>query len=977
MRSPVSPGSSPRNRSQRPRRTDNDIVRGRRSPRSNTPAETPVRLSRKDSKIPTLVRQSAESELVTKTRSADGDTANSTPRSDTKDRETEFSHRRSSSTVKNYETSAQKSVAPSRIPRSALRLSEPLNRPATSDSAMSSPRRTDKSKQSSPSQSPRCTDRKTQRKSTSDKVVPGKSQPSPSSGISSTPRKNELPRDDEHQSVDRCKPGEKQEQSSPADLIIQAFASRAPLRSNSSPRSKAAIMQQTKPRTDAAEKVNRVEEQAETRASQQRHQTDAELETSLSLPVGDMSPRQLRTSNAQQHDKMSRQSSPSLSPAPKKYYSSSTKTKRQPTTTTASTMMSESVETSQSSPRITDKPDYPANFSGSLVSDAVTCETAASISSRNRLQSTKISKSSTMGKKSGQTPHQKQQDTDKSTTSTKAKNVSDAEKSSPRYISTATGDKHRQHQLSSLTAADELRTKRGSTSFDVVDGDSLTESPCNLLSLNDEDDSFVTGAKRKTRSSVSSKQIIGASGTSASQTDLYEDDDDETETIASMVDKLRRRININDNQLAPLHDDAGQTANDDDLSSDVIGAWPAAAAAADSSHVAMDAEDILAEPCPPRLRKSRRKVKSRGRPAAPERSLTWIANSAAMLEEYSNDIHDNAAERPCNPHRDRTWTEEDNAEMSVKYSDEIYDVTTGPLRQKADVVDSAPDMSARDAMKLETPFNEVKTDNHQHRLPRHRSVEGDKTEEARLPHSRKSDATSKPHLHNNRSHINRSSPPPSPPFSSVPWNSESRGSETSPIMSRTNNDGEDDFEPVEDLTDEQDVESVASEMHMRWMETVDGYTTLLERCHSYASDATMARRLNELRCQTAALIDAQKQLYDVVDPEIMHRMGAMRRRAERLGRQVVTAGSEPGCRQWMVRRAESELSVVSEVAVALKQYIDNDASRTHNLQRYDTGTTYKSIGKTTVVSWCCNSIIAMTAVITTTINCLRIFFITK
>jgi len=137
---------------------------------------------------------------------------------------------------------------------------------------------------------------------------------------------------------------------------------------------------------------------------------------------------------------------------------------------------------------------------------------------------------------------------------------------------------------------------------------------------------------------------------------------------------------------------------------------------------------------------------------------------------------------------------------------------------------------------------------------------------------------------------------------------------------------------------------------MCWMEIVDGYTTLLSRCHSFTSDATMARRLTELRRKTDTLTDALKQFVDVVDPGIMRRVEVMRRRSEQLGRQEVTAGSEPGRREWMAHRAESELSVVGQVAAALKQYSDDVSSwNAHNSRSCDIGTTYPTTGRTTVL----------------------------
>ena len=78
---------------------------------------------------------------------------------------------------------------------------------------------------------------------------------------------------------------------------------------------------------------------------------------------------------------------------------------------------------------------------------------------------------------------------------------------------------------------------------------------------------------------------------------------------------------------------------------------------------------------------------------------------------------------------------------------------------------------------------------------------------------------------------------------------------------------------------------------------------MLARCRSYASNATMARRMAELRLQTDALMDAQKQLRGLIDTDTMRRMEAVRRRSDRLRRQIVTAGSEPSLRDWMIRWA--------------------------------------------------------------------------
>ena len=1078
LRVPASPGPSPRSRQQQPQLTDDDLARCPSNRHSNRPAAaTSSSLSRRASKIPKLVRQSPGSGLVSRTYSADGDTANSTPRSVTQDRVSEFNFRRSSFADKGYETSGMNGFAPSRIPKSALRLSGTLNTPATSDSATSSPRRSDKSRLSSPSHSravtPRSTAKKTQRKPSSDKVVFGKTQLSPS-GASSTLGKDESPKYDDCRHVE---PSPREQEQSPADLIIRAFAS-APLRSRSSRSAKPAII----PRTATEEKANRAEAQSKTSPSQQPHQTDVALETLLPLPVGDMSPRQPTASRVQQRDKsgkISRQSSPSPSPTglpevrgsttkpiqqsitttrpittcetvqtsqssprindeldhppsftletslhlpvgdtsprqPKslraqqrdttsknktssqspnllglpKARSSVTKTKRQPATSTTPTTMSEQAEASQSSPRFIDEPDCRASCANDAMTDGpVADEITALSSSRNKLQSPKISKSSTT-KRSGPTSPEKHHDACQSAASTKAKKLLDTENSSLWSLSTANGagstpDEHENNQLSS-TPVEDVRSVCESKSLDVVDGDAVIESPRYLQSLNDEVDSQVTGAKRKTRSSVASKQV-GTSEISTLWTELH--DEDEAVAIAGRVDNLRRRLGVDDGQLtSSLRDSAGRTDNDVGLSSDLLDVWPTDAAAADSSHVAMDVEDITLETFPSRQRKSRRKVRPRGRPAAAERDLTWIADSATILEEYSYEFHDISGQ-PRSPRRDLTWTE-GSATILPEYSDGIHENSAGPPRmlergrtwtedsntmsvERSDeihiptvrVLDPrhSTSRSGYEDRKLEASFNDAKADNHQRRVPQPMSVEDDKTQGARTSRRRNktsnfaanSNKANKPLSQNTESSTRSSvncSPPPSPRLSSVLWNSEPHSPDASPILSHTDIDVEDDLGPAEDLRDEQDAESSARKMYRSWMGIIDGYTTLLARCHSYASNATMARRLTELRRKTATLIDAQKQFDDVVDPEIKHRIEAMRRRTERSERQVVTAGSEPGHREWMVRRAASELCVVSQVATALKQYADDVASRTtRNSHCYDTGATCKTTGTTVIV----------------------------
>ena len=510
---------------------------------------------------------------------------------------------------------------------------------------------------------------------------------------------------------------------------------------------------------------------------------------------------------------------------------------------------------------------------------------------------------------------------------------------------------HRQKQLPSSTLDDEVPTKRESKSSDVVDSDFVTESPSDLLLLIDEDDGRATAVKRKQRGSVTSKQT-DAREPSTSRTD--DDDDDEAEIIAEMVDKLKQRLDVDDSQLAPLQqNDDARSENDVARSSDVRGSWPTAAATADGSRVAMDVDDIMAETFPPRLRKSRRKVKSHGRPAAPERDRTWtIADNDPMLQEYRDEIQASLTGPPRIPERDGTWTK-DSPRQSVKYSDEVRDGATWPLRQTFDV-ELDPSPRTHDGRKLETPVSDPKAESRGHQVPRLGSVEDDKAKETTLPHCHKtsnnaansdvmmtksqpSRSTRSPE----RSPIDHSPPPPQP------RNSEPRDTTASFILSHTDiEDDEDDFELAKDWSDEHDEESAARKLHMRWAEIVDGYTTMLARSHRYASDSTMARRLTELRQKTATLIDAQKRLYGVIDPEIMHPVESMQRGVEQLGHQMDTAGSEPGRRQWMIRLAESELLAIGKVAVALKQYCDDIADRNTSYSLYyDAGTTSKTSGK--------------------------------
>ena len=600
--------------------------------------------------------------------------------------------------------------------------------------------------------------------------------------------------------------------------------------------------------------------------------------------------------------------------------------------------------------------------------------TAEKNSSRNRLQSPKTSKCSSIGKNSGQ----KYQDANKSTTLNKSKNLSDVEKPSPTATSaSATADEHRRNQQSSPVPDDEVQMKSGWKLSDVLDVYSLTESPRDLLSSNDELDSHVSAAKRKTVSGVASKQT-DASGTSPSRTDL--DHNDQTLKTAGTIGKLRRRLDISN---------VAQTASDVAPSSDPLGACPAAAAVVDSSQVAMHVDDILAESFPARERKSRRRAKLRSRPAAPERDLTWTENSATSSEECSNEIHDDATGVPRATERYGTWIADsstvlkehsdgvhDNvirpslnmanreanwieysAAMSVEDSDKLCDGATG-TGQSARVVPPGPSTSrsAHDDRKLETPTVDANTDSYcQQRLTQLRSIEKDETEIARSPQrcttwnlAVHSDTTDKPPSQSAMSP--ESSRSPSPPASSVLRNSNPRSPVALSDLFHINADDEDDFEMMEQLTDEQDAETAARKMHARWTEIADGYATMLARCRSYASNATMARRMAELRLQTDALMDAQKQLRGLIDTDTMRRMEAVRRRSDRLRRQIVTAGSEPSLRDWMIRWAESELVIVSKVAAALKLHCDDVASRKHDTEQcIDNGATDKIIGIITVV----------------------------
>jgi len=1004
LRVSASAESSPRIHPQHHRFTDDDIARrqpSRHSDRPHPPAASSS--ARRNSKIPTLVRQSTAAK--TRDTAADG----------THGRVTGCDLRRSLSAGRSYETATTMDVAPSRIPRAALLLSGTPNSLAATDSNASTPRGNDKSTQSSPSLSelslspnlsPRHKAKKTQRKSPSGKVVSGKSQPSPSD-VSSTTKTNETPKGNECSSVVPL-PREEQEQSL-ADLIVQAFAS-APLRSRKSPKSKAATTEP--PGTNAAKTAKRTK-RSETIPSPQLDQTDDARETLPYLPVDNMPPPHSAASAVQESGKIkiSRQSPSPASRA----HGPVTKTKRHPSTTTTTPTMSEPVQMNQSLRRNTDDPlSAYANASRQLSDRSTATDGPLAKNSiftpatRYASQSSKISKSSPMSRKAGLTAvvnrHQKPQSAaNRSSTPAKAKSSAKAGKSSPKCLSTATGaaaDDRRRSQPPASTPADDGGTKQ---SLNVVDDD---ESPRDAA--DDRVNSYETGSRRNTFGGIASSRV-GAGGTSTLPTDRQhgddDDDDDEAAMIADMVDKLRQRLDTSDvSQLTSQRDDARQTANGGVLlSSDMFAAFPNAAAA-DISHVDTDAEDItketfpLIEPFQPRKRKSRRSISSsRGRPAAPARDLTWTADSDTTLDEYSGEFTSGAIGHPHSPQRDLTWIEddrvgrlpeysdtfhdndtrpprtpvrdftwiEDGVITSAEYGDEIGDGATSLIGQRTGVFDHerlkpGTSRAAGDERRTKRPFSGAKIESQREQLLRRRSVENDTVQAARPLHRGRtshSGTTDNLLLYSDRSptRLFTSPPPlfaaPSQRYSapSVLWNTEP--GDPSSVLSNTETDSDDDkFRPLEDRTVEQSAEFAAREMHTLWTEIADGYTSLLSRCHSFASDATIARRLTELRRQTASLMDAQRRFDGVVDPNIIHRVDALRRRADWRRRQEVSAASEPERREWMVRRAESELSLAGQFAAAFKQYSDDIAGgKAHDPRSYDTGATCTTIGTTIVV----------------------------
>jgi len=956
-------GSSSRNRPQQ----SSGIDQKQPSPASNKLAETRSLLSLRASKIPVSLARAGQSPRITsKTHSTDGGTASSTPRTGTHDKLPAYNLQRSFFTVKEFEAAAHRDAVPSRIPR--LKLPGTSSSPTASNSAASSPRRSRQSSLSvSPMPTPRSATKKTRRKITPDNAMPTKSQSSPFST-----QKNESLKD--HASPPRRVeplPRNKPPEPSPADLIVQAFAG-SPLRSRkSSPRSPSATAQQASLRVDTRQKADTAELQAETR----QQETNANLETFQSLPL------HRATSTVQQRDAFGRTKSPRPLVSPKTRLS---KTKRQPTRTMPATV-SKLMETSQ--------PDYPAGTATATTSLLPDIPLVDKSTSSSRLQSPNVTKSSSitaMSKRYGLTSRRRLQDANMSwAIPTRTRNLSDAETSSPRCLPTATGSGSRQDEQlrASATSADGVRTRRRSKSFDVVDNDSATESPRDLLPRTDE-----FGARPKTQSSLRSKQL-NASGTSAAR----RTDNRESVMLTDMVCDLRQRLDVANSQLVLPADDTGPTANNNGASSVALEDWPISAAAADNIHVAIDVDNIPAKSFSPRQRKSRRNAslsRSRSRSTTPDthairtpadnaavleayndefydgitgqlRTLqtdhTWTQDSAKALPEYGDGMHDSVTVPPRLPKRDLTWTE-DSDTMQAEHNDEICDRWVEPSRRKVSVFDprsTEPDTwnLSDDSKKFQTPHSDAKpAENRYYRSPAgRRSLGDDRIQETTTLLNRRKTPNVAAVENTTLSHRARS---PTRRFTATSrhlspvaaWSSEPRGRDPSPVQYHSDNDGEDDFRLVEDLTVDQNVELATRKMHARWMEIVDGYTTLLARCQSFTYDATIARRLTELRCMTATLIDAQKQFDDIIDPELMRRVDAVRRRAERLERQGAPA-DEPSCRDWMIRQAESELSVIGQVAAALEQYDDDSTGRnTSDSRSYDIGTmNHQHIGTITVL----------------------------
>ena len=865
----------------RPQLTDDDVIRCQPSLRSVRSAAV-ASSTRRNSKIPTLVRHKSESGVTSpKTRDAHGDTRKAASSSVKHSTLTEPNFRRSSPTIICHETAGPKGVALSRIPTTTLRSSG-----MSSVNNASSSRKTEKSRHSSTSSSPAQTPH--QRKPTSDRVVRGKSRISQSGACVSPGANRQSPRDDECASV-AASPREEDEQElqSFADLIVQAFAS-APLRSKQSSRSKAVTAQQNESETSRAQTVDRTI--AETTENQQLDHKDALVETWLSLPADDMSSRQVTAPETQKHeqrssDKISRQSPRSLSPASKVGSTEETKAKRQLTTkmarhepmeknhrspwvsdkqdrrqssantsdrkysnrsskqtspplspkarckttkskrlstTTTLRTTSEPVKERQASPRTIDEPDCRlcTSASGLRIPDGVIDSPAAegiSPSPGDKPQFSKVSQSSTSRKSVPPDRRKKCQDTNRSTTtSTTAKRLSNSKKLSPTTETGSTAaDGRKQSEPSS--PGDDGGTEQRLESLAAVDEDFLAESqrapPTSIDDVSDR-------VRQKTSKGA------GTDEPSKSLTDVLDDDDEETVTIAHRVDRLRQRIDDVVGQLQQsVRGDAGQWENGVDLTTD---AW-SNAAAADSSQVAMDADDIWSESFPlplpfsPRMRKSRRDVnKSRGRHDvsadlawtadseyetsendmtsqardSPVRDLSLTEDSSGELPEHRETTHDSITKPPS---RDLTWIKEER--FPAEYNDEIRDDVTGPLRETARVVDAEPFKHDTSCL-ADTPSTELR---------------------------RKTDT---------------------------------------------------------------------------------------ERRH----------------------------LDDVVDC-----LDAMRRWAERMGRQVAAAGSEHGHRQRRSRQAEPELSIVGQVAASLEQfwYSFDVASRTDS--RHDTSTTGNTIGTTVLM----------------------------
>ena len=996
----LSPESSPRSRRQQHWVMDDRIARRGR------PDDRPTPPARSNSKIPTLVRH-------LKIR----DKAGSTSARDTGVTESDRRRRRSSGEL-SCETAAAAAakdvVAASRIPRITRRGASNWTAAVSDSDDASSSRRggTDRSRQSSPELSQSlssCTAaKKSRQKSPTHKLLSEQMQLMSPSGALSTPKTNELPKDDEPPNAAPLH-GEEQEQSL-ADLIVQAFAS-SPLSSKKSPKSKAAIGELFGSNT-----ARRAKARAERIAS---HQLDQTVETSPCRFGGDMSPRLSATSKVEERDgcgnsTTSRQSSPSLSPAPKV-----TKTKRHRPTETMMSTVSDPVEVNQSLPRYTEDPSSAsANASGQLLDAVADCHTADestfASSSRNTPHASKISRSPSTSKKSGSTSvvdrSQKRQSANRSTT--KRKSLANTGKSSPRYLSTAAGaaaDDRRQNQLPKSTPAEEVGT------LDVVDDDPMNESPREDSPSYDKVRGRETELGRKTAGGdVATSKNSDAGRTSTSPTghnrDEDDDDDDEEEaTIADMVDQLRRRLDADSNQLASLRDDAaGQTANGAARSSDAFAALPNAAAAAIISHLDMEVEDIrketfpVIEPLRPRRRKSRRNATSRGRPVAPERHLTLTADSDTALEEYSGDmasgttadpreltwiednatvdplsefisaVHDNDTRPPRAPERELTWRKDTAATTAECSDDEMCGDASGLVGQTtgAEDLEQFRPRTSPVARKTGSRFSDVNVDSRREQSLRRRSPDDDTATSPDRHRTSNSDTTNKLLLHGPPSSPHTSPPLLSPPqpcrSPPVPWNIEPRGRGASPVLSDSDADSDDDFRPPADLTENdsprdpspsddtvsrrktearretsngQRAQSAARRMYADWTEIADCYAGLLSRCRSLVgSDATIARRLTELRRRAASLIDVVhgEQLGGmVVDARTRRRLDALRR----------------DWRQWMTRRVESELLLVSRVADALGRFSDNVA--THDLRRYDTGATPTTIGITTAVLVIC------------------------